>query len=41
MRNRNTIEFLAVWEEVHNPNFNSVQFKAVKNEAGMNRFILA
>lgn len=34
MRNRNTIEFLGVWEELHNLNFNRVQFEAVKNEAG-------
>ena len=30
MRNRNTVEFLAVWEELHNPDFNRVQFEAVK-----------
>lgn len=40
MRNRNTIEFLAVWEELHNPEFNRVQFEAVKNEAGLNRFVM-
>jgi len=40
MRNRNTIEFLGVWEELHNPNFNRVQFEAVKNEAGLNRFVM-
>jgi len=40
MRNRNTIEFLAVWEILHNPNFNRVQFEAVKNEAGLNRFVM-
>lgn len=40
MRNRNTIEFLAVWEELHNPDFNRVQFDAVKSEAGLNRFIM-
>ncbi|WP_310605349.1 KilA-N domain-containing protein [Anaerosporobacter sp.] len=40
MRNRNTIEFLSVWEELHNPNFNRVQFEAVKNEAGLNRFVM-
>lgn len=40
MRNRNTIEFLAVWEELHNPNFNRVQFDTVKMEAGLNRFIM-
>ena len=40
MRNRNTIEFLAVWEELHNPDFNRVQFEAVKMEAGLNRFVM-
>ena len=35
MRNRNTIEFLGVWEELHNPDFNRVQFEAVKNETGI------
>ena len=40
MRNRNTIEFLGVWEQLHNPDFNRVQFEAVKNEAGLNRFVM-
>ncbi|HIV33859.1 MAG TPA: KilA-N domain-containing protein [Candidatus Blautia intestinigallinarum] len=40
MRNRNTIEFLGVWEKLHNPDFNRVQFEAVKNEAGLNRFVM-
>ena len=40
MRNRNTIEYLGVWEKLHNPNFNRVQFEAVKNEAGLNRFVM-
>ena len=34
MRNRNTVEFLAVWEELHNPDFNRVQFEAVRSNAG-------
>ena len=37
---RNTIELLGVQEELHNANFNRVQFDAVKNEAGLNRFIM-
>ena len=40
MRNRNTVEFLAVWEELHNPDFNRVQFEAVKSDAGLNRFVM-
>lgn len=38
MRNRNTIEFLGVWETLHNPDFNRVQFDTVKNEAGAYRY---
>ena len=40
MRNKNTIEFLSVWEDLHNSNFNRVQFEAVRNEAGLNRFVM-
>ena len=40
MRNRNTIEFLGIWEMLSNPNFNRVQFEAVKSEAGLNRFVM-
>ncbi len=32
--------FLGVWEELHNPDFNRVQFEAVRNEAGLNRFVM-
>lgn len=40
MRNRNTIEFLGLWESLHNPAFNRVQFDTFKNEAGLNRFVM-
>ena len=40
MRNRNTVEFLGLWEELHNPDFNRVQFEAVRNDAGLNRFVM-
>lgn len=40
MRNRNTIEFLGVWGELHNLEFNRVQFVAIKNEVGLNRFVM-
>ena len=40
MRNRNTIEFLGLWESLHNPNFNRVQFDTFRTEAGLNRFIM-
>ena len=40
MRNKNTVEFLGVWEELHNPDFNRVQFEAVRNEADMLNVVL-
>ena len=40
MRNRNTVEFLGIWELLSNPNFNRVQFEAVKKDAGLNRFVM-
>ena len=41
LRNKNTIEFLGIWEEMYNPNFNSPEFEGLKNAAGLNRFILS
>jgi hypothetical protein len=41
LRNKNTIEFIGIWEEMYNPNFNSPEFEGIKNEAGLNRFILS
>ena len=41
LRNKNTIEFLGIWEEMYNTNFNSPEFEGIKNEAGFNRFILS
>ena len=38
LTNKNTIEYLGVWEELSNPNFNSPEFGGIKNEAGVNRF---
>lgn len=40
LRSRSTIEFLGVWEQMNNENFNRVEFEAVKNEAGSNSFVL-
>ncbi len=40
MRNRNTIEFLGVWEQLHNPDFSRVQFDTFRNESGLNRFTM-
>ncbi len=41
LRNKNTIEFLGIWEQMYNPDFNSPEFEGIKNEAGLNRFILS
>lgn len=40
MRNRNTVEFLGVWEEMHNPDFKGVEFDTFRKEAGLNNFTL-
>ena len=38
LRNKNTLEFLGVWENLNNPDFNSHEFVGIKNQAGLNRF---
>lgn len=40
MRNRNTIEFLGVWEGLHNPDFKGIEFDAFRKEAGLNSFTM-
>lgn len=40
MRTRSTIEFVGLWEQLHNPDFKSIEFDAFKNEAGSNSFAL-
>jgi hypothetical protein len=40
MRNRSTIEFIGLWEQFNNPNFNSIEFDGIKNLAGSNSFSL-
>ncbi len=40
MRNRDTIEFLGLWEKLNNPQFKSIEFDAFKNQAGLNSFSL-
>ncbi len=40
MRNRNTIEFLGIWEAINNPDFKPLEFEGFKNSAGLNRFVL-
>ena len=32
LRNKNTVEFLGIWEEMYNPDFNSPEFEGIKNE---------
>ncbi len=38
LRNRNTVEFLGIWESVHNPAFNSGEFATIKSQAGLNSY---
>ncbi|OHB75437.1 MAG: DNA-binding protein [Planctomycetes bacterium RBG_16_59_8] len=40
IRNRNTIEFLGIWERLNNPGFNPVEFDGIKIHAGLNSFTL-
>ncbi|MCQ2605630.1 MAG: KilA-N domain-containing protein [Bacteroidales bacterium] len=41
LRNRNTIEFLGIWEKVYNPNFNCAEFDIIKSKAGLNSYRLS
>lgn len=41
LRNRSTIEFLGLWEQMYNPDFKLVEFDQFKNEAGSNAFVLS
>ena len=41
MRNRNTIEYLGLWEALHNPAFNPLEFEGFRKEAGLNAFTLS
>ena len=40
MRSKDTIEFLGLWEKINNQDFNSIEFDGIKNQAGVNSFIL-
>ena len=40
MRNRNTVEYLGLWETLNNPNFKGVEFDTFRKEAGLNNFNL-
>jgi hypothetical protein len=41
IRNRNTIEFLGIWEQLYNPAFKPLEFDRFKKEAGINSFSLS
>ena len=36
-----TIEFMGIWEQIHNPNFNVTEFSNIKNQGGSNGFVLS
>lgn len=38
LRNRNTVEFLGIWEKIHNPSFNYGEFAIIRNQAGLNSY---
>lgn len=40
LRNRNTIEFLGIWEHLNNSNFNPIEFDGIRKQAGLNSFVL-
>ena len=41
MRNRNTIEYLGIWESLYNPNFNPLEFEGFRKQAGLNAFTMS
>lgn len=41
LKTRFTIDFMGIWEQMHNPNFNVVEFDQFKNQAGVNSFVLS
>ena len=38
LRNRNTVEFLGIWERINNPAFNYGEFAIIKSQAGLNSY---
>ena len=38
LRNRNTLEYLGIWENLYNPEFNYGEFATIRNQAGVNGF---
>jgi hypothetical protein len=41
LRNRNTVEYLGIWESVYNPHFNYGEFAVIKSQAGLNSYKLS
>jgi KilA-N domain len=41
LRNRNTLEFLGIWEQLYNPSFKPLEFDRFRNQAGLNSFTLS
>lgn len=41
LKNKDTVLFLGVWERIHNPDFNSLEFEGIRMEAGRNSFFLS
>ena len=41
LKNKDTVLFLGVWEQINNPSFNSLEFEGIRNEAGRNSFFLS
>jgi len=41
LKNKDTVMFLGVWEQINNPIFNSLEFEGIKNQAGSNSFFLS
>lgn len=41
LKNKDTVLFLGVWERIYNPDFNSLEFEGIRNEAGRNSFFLS
>ncbi len=38
LRNRNTLEYIGIWEKIYNPNFNYGEFATIKSQSGLNSF---
>jgi len=38
LRNRNTVEYLGIWERIHNPDFNYGEFATIRNKTGLNSY---